>query len=627
MSLAYAAPYTFPPPMGETLRYTQAAQPSVDDGQFAIAKVNGTIRLVQVSLATPASALTTVDVKIFRHEFIHIFRYLECRTLHPADVHIIELIDDHHKNYDEESDTVFLAKDHEKLQYVRREFDLSSLTISAGYGPVSPFLSTMTPALKPEKDASETPNGTTFFQRLTRFLGRWGVETHGIAPVPKEERVDPHIYQLFLLWFSANMNIITLIIGATGPVVFKLSLLDTTLDLLVTDALSCVIPAYFAVFGPKLGTRAMVQAMYAVAIPSILNVISLIVFTFFNIIIGGQMLAHGFDHLTSTTGIVIIALVSLVISFCGYRVLHWFEAVAWLPTPIGVCVMLGVGGRHLASAPTYPPPTAAPLLSFAATVAAADLSWCTMTPDYGVYHDADASSARIFTYTYLGLLIPSFLLHVVGAAFAAAAPGVPSWNAGYDHGNDLGGLVAAVLAPTGRFGQVLVVVLALSISGPTAAIVYSFGISLMNVSSVFAKVPRYVYAIVGTGICIPLALVGQTRFYSVLVATFDLIGYWCASFSAIVLTEHILFRRCDFAKYNVRETWNQAERLPHGVAALLAFFGSLALVVPFMAQSWYVGPVARRTGDIGLLVGFFGGCVLYALLRPLDLRLLPGRGS
>ncbi|KAJ7512394.1 hypothetical protein B0H11DRAFT_1660116, partial [Mycena galericulata] len=86
------------------------AQPSVEDGQFAIARVKGAIRLVQVSLATPTSALTAVDVKIFRHEFIHIFRYLECKTLHPADVHIIELIDDHHKTYEEENDTVFLAK-------------------------------------------------------------------------------------------------------------------------------------------------------------------------------------------------------------------------------------------------------------------------------------------------------------------------------------------------------------------------------------------------------------------------------------------------------------------------------------------------------------------------------------
>ncbi|KAJ7681153.1 hypothetical protein B0H17DRAFT_1206089 [Mycena rosella] len=107
MTLAYPSPFPCHAPIAE-LRY---AQPPVDDGQFAIARINGAIRLVQVSLATPASALTTVDVKIFRHEFIHIFRYLECKTLHPADVHILELIDDQNKSYEEENDTVFLAKD------------------------------------------------------------------------------------------------------------------------------------------------------------------------------------------------------------------------------------------------------------------------------------------------------------------------------------------------------------------------------------------------------------------------------------------------------------------------------------------------------------------------------------
>jgi hypothetical protein len=57
------------------------------------------------------SALTTVDVKIFRHEFITIFRLVEKTTLHPADIRILETIDDHSKRYEEENETVFLAKD------------------------------------------------------------------------------------------------------------------------------------------------------------------------------------------------------------------------------------------------------------------------------------------------------------------------------------------------------------------------------------------------------------------------------------------------------------------------------------------------------------------------------------
>lgn len=64
-----------------------------------------------VSHATPASALTAVDVKIFRHEFITIFRFSEATSLHPADICILEPIDEQLTRYEEENETVFLAKD------------------------------------------------------------------------------------------------------------------------------------------------------------------------------------------------------------------------------------------------------------------------------------------------------------------------------------------------------------------------------------------------------------------------------------------------------------------------------------------------------------------------------------
>ncbi|KAK7038903.1 hypothetical protein VNI00_010537 [Paramarasmius palmivorus] len=85
--------------------------PSVDDGHFAFARIEGEVRLVQVSSATPIGALTTIDVKIFRHEFITIFRLLETKTIHPADIYILENIDDRAKCYEEEKETVFLSKD------------------------------------------------------------------------------------------------------------------------------------------------------------------------------------------------------------------------------------------------------------------------------------------------------------------------------------------------------------------------------------------------------------------------------------------------------------------------------------------------------------------------------------
>ncbi|KDR68335.1 hypothetical protein GALMADRAFT_78608 [Galerina marginata CBS 339.88] len=84
--------------------------PQTSDGYFAFARIKGDVCLVQASNATPASALTAVDVKVFRHEFISIFRFSESCTLHPSDICILEPIDDRLTRYEEDNETVFLAR-------------------------------------------------------------------------------------------------------------------------------------------------------------------------------------------------------------------------------------------------------------------------------------------------------------------------------------------------------------------------------------------------------------------------------------------------------------------------------------------------------------------------------------
>lgn len=58
-----------------------------------------------------ASALSAVEATIFVHEFINIFRFSHRAVVHPADIHVIDTIDDDSARYDEENDTVFLSKD------------------------------------------------------------------------------------------------------------------------------------------------------------------------------------------------------------------------------------------------------------------------------------------------------------------------------------------------------------------------------------------------------------------------------------------------------------------------------------------------------------------------------------
>ena len=65
--------------------------------------------------------------------------------------------------------------------------------------------------------------------------------------------------------------------------------------------------------------------------------------------------------------------------------------------------------------------------------------------------------------------------NMIGAAFAAAAPGIPSWSIGYQDGNDMGGLLAAILEPAGGFGKFLLVLIAVSVSSACALSIYSIG--------------------------------------------------------------------------------------------------------------------------------------------------------
>lgn len=342
-----------------------------------------------------------------------------------------------------------------------------------------------------------------------------------------------------------------------------------------------------------------------------------------NSIVGGQTLAAvSPDKLNATLGIVIIGVVSLVITLCGYRVVHLYESVTWFPNAVSFIAMLGVGGKYLnpATMPTFPTPTPSVVISFACFLGSSVMSWCTLTPDYGVYHNVEASTFRIFIYTYLGSFCSGVSLHMLGAAFAITASGVPSYAAGFDNGTNIGGLAAAILEPLGGFGKFLLVLMALSVPAACAPTMYTFAMSFMAVAPFFAKIPRSVYVVISACILIPISIIGATRFYTTLVNILSIIGYWSSAFSGIVLAEHFVFRRNSFSRY-LADYWNTPPRLPLGIAALLSFLGAFGIIIPCMSQVFYEGPISKAgSGDIGLIVGFISAIGLYITLRSVEKR-------
>ncbi|KAI0088899.1 cytosine-purine permease [Irpex rosettiformis] len=460
-------------------------------------------------------------------------------------------------------------------------------------------------------------------EKVTAFLRRYGIETTGIDPIPPEDRTDTRLFQMFFVWFSANMNVLGVGTGAAGPAFFGLGVKQALIIITIVDIISCSLPAYFAVFGPKLGMRSMVQARYSWGyfgsiIPSALNVFSMQGFLILNCIIGGQTLASVSSHLDDTLGIVIISVISLIITFCGYNIIHKYESVAWIPNVITFVIMFGVGGKHLLNAPPSSPVTTANVITFATTTASSVISWCSMTPDYGVYHNAKASSKRIFAYTYLGFFVSSVPAHFIGAVFAASAPHTPSWNTGFAGGNSVGGLIEAVLSPCGGFGKFLTVLIALTVPSACAPTMYTFGSSAMTIMPWFAKVPRYVFVVISEAILIPVAIIGAKHFYDTFVDVLSIIGYWTAVSATIILTEQVIFRHNSFSSYDLT-LFNRPSLLPPGIAAVLAFCCAVGIIVPCMSQVWYTGPIARGgTGDIGILTGSAVAGVVYLGARSIE---------
>jgi purine-cytosine permease-like protein len=60
--------------------------------------------------------------------------------------------------------------------------------------------------------------------------------------------------------------------------------------------------------------------------------------------------------------------------------------------------------------------------------------------------------------------------------------------------------------------------------------------------------------------------------------------------------------------------------LPLGAAALGASFLSFLVVIPSISQVWYIGPIAQKTGDLGLEAAFTLTALLYIPLRSLEKR-------
>ncbi|KAJ8132955.1 hypothetical protein O1611_g675 [Lasiodiplodia mahajangana] len=295
-----------------------------------------------------------------------------------------------------------------------------------------------------------------------------------------------------------------------------------------------------------------------------------------------------------------------------------FTPVDTSTIPIPITITVGVGGKHLANQQEVPAATASQVLSYAGLIAGYFITFGGTASDFSIYHDPKASLRKVFTYIYLGIFTPSVPLLILGAAMGGAVPVVTGWTEAYES-YGTGGVMAAMLEPAGGFGKFVLVLLALSVIGNIGISMYPVALNLQMLVPAFTKVPRFLFTLAVTALMIPLSIAASRAWEESLENFLAVIGYWAGFFDAVLIEEVVVFRHLDWESFD-HSIWNVGRKLPSGIAALVASLLSLGLVIPGISEVWFVGPLAKTTGDIGFELAFFGTALFYFPLRWLEIK-------
>lgn len=424
-------------------------------------------------------------------------------------------------------------------------------------------------------------------------------------------------------------------IGILAGEVFYLGAADAMLTVLFFNLIGITSVCYFSTFGPRFGLRQMVLSRFwfgwwGVKLIAIFNALACLGWSAVNSIVGAQLINAVNNDVPGYAGIIIIAFCTFAVTLFGYKVVHAYEFWSWLPATIVFLIVLGVfahSGDFVAVPMGVGKSELGSVLSFGGVVFGFATGWTSYAADYTVYQPATQSRRKVFLATWLGLIVPLLFTEMLGVAITTATTannGDNRYARAYTQ-SSTGGLLGAVLIyHLGTFGKFCLVVLALTIIANNCPNIYSIALTVQVLARWTARVPRFIWVFLATGIYIAIAIPGYSHFETALTNFMDFIGYWLAIYEGIAFTEHFVFRR-GMSGYKP-EDYDHPERLPPGIAAVTAFLFGVAGMVTGMSQVWYVGPIALHAGeapyggDVGFELGFAFAAVSYLVLRPIEKR-------
>lgn len=447
-----------------------------------------------------------------------------------------------------------------------------------------------------------------------------GIEKRSIEMVPDAERHGTPRSQ-FTLWFGANTQITAIVDGALA-VVFGADALWAIIGLLIGNVIGGIVMALHSAQGPQLGLPQMISSraqfgIIGAIIPLVLVVLMYIGFASTGAVLSGQAVNLIIGAQTPWIGIVIFGALTALVALLGYKYIHVLGRISSVTGLLGFlfityCVLTQVDVPGLISGSSFAFPS---FLSAIALSVGWQLTYGPYVADYSRYLPRSTPSSKTFWFTFGGSVIGSQWSMTLGALIGAAAM-TESGNEFVENqvayvGDIVGGGVFAFL--------IFIVILLGKLTVNTLNAYGAFMCTLTILTSFGnrATIRRWTRAVFVIGIVTLTVLVALlasadflANFKNFVLALLMVFTPW----SVINLTDYYLISkdRFDIPAFYDRHgrygNWNWRALVAYGIGVIVQ--------IPFLAQSFYTGPLVAKLGgaDISWLVGIVVTFVLYFVL-------------
>jgi len=438
----------------------------------------------------------------------------------------------------------------------------------------------------------------TFAGHRPSAAGDLSVETHGIAPIPADQRYGSPA-RLFTVWFAPQVNMTGVFTGALA-IVLGLGFWLGLLAMVIGTVLGSLVVGYLSTWGPRTGTGQLPNSRMAfgggVVLPAVLQWLGTIAWDALVGLFGGQALSLLLG-VPFWLAVLIVLGVQAVAGFFGYEVIHRMQAVLTvvLFTTFVVFAVKLIAGQQIVTPASVAGADLAGAFVFEVTIAfSLAVSWASYAADFSRYLPASSSPVRVFGFSFAGITLAYLFVQGIGIAGAdlladQTAEGVRTVMGG------------------GVLGVIALLAIALASVGSSAMNDYSGSLALQTIG---VRVRRPVSAVVVTVLAFSLimwlhASDTASRFTDVLL----LVGYWIPAFVAIVVIDWLIRIK---GRRSINPALEVTDRTD-AIAAIVVFVLSYAAAIPFMDTTLIHGPVAQawHGADIAYFVNFLVAAVLY----------------